>query len=104
MGMPHLDLSQEQIAAFCKRWEIDEFALFGSVLRDDFGPTSDLDVLVTFSPDATWGLLEHYQMEQELMALFDRKVDLFTRRAVETSRNWIRRQEILSTAEVVYAA
>ena len=104
MKVSNLDLAQEKIAEFCKRWRIDEFALFGSVLRHDFGPESDLDVLVTFSPDAHWGLLDHYQMEQELVTMLNRKVDLLTRRAVEKSRNWMRRQEILSTAEVVYAA
>ena len=99
-----LDLPEGQIADFCRRWQIEEFALFGSVLRSDFGPESDLDVMVSFSPDADWGLLDHLRMEQELVALFGRKVDLLTKRAVEQSRNWIRRQEILSTAEVIYAA
>jgi predicted nucleotidyltransferase len=63
-----------------------------------------VDVLVAFSPEANWGLLDHLRMEQELVALLNRKVDLVTKRAVEQSRNWVRRQEILSTAEVIYAA
>jgi len=79
-------------------------ALFGSVLRDDFGPGSDLDVLVTFEPEADWSLLDHLRMEQELAALLGRKIDLLTKRAVEQSHNWMRRQEILNTAEVVYAS
>ena len=98
------DLPQAEISEFCRRWQVSELALFGSVLRDDFGPESDLDVLITFSPDADWGLLDHYQMEQELVTLLGRDVDLLTRRAVEQSRNWLRRREILSTAQVVYAA
>ena len=97
-------LPQAEISEFCGRWHIAELALFGSVLRDDFGPESDLDVLVTFSPGADWGLLDHYQMEQELETLLGRDVDLLTRSAVEQSRNWLRRREILSTAQVVYAA
>ena len=104
MAVLGLDLSQEMIAGFCIKWHINEFALFGSVLRRDFGPDSDVDVLVAFSQEANWGLLDHLRMEQELVTLLNRKVDLVTRRAVEQSRNWIRRQEILSTAEVIYAA
>jgi len=83
-------------------WRILELALFGSVLCADLNRESDLDVLVTFAPDAEWGLLDHVQMEQELEALLGRKVDLLSRRSVERSHNWIRRQEILGTAEVVY--
>ena len=98
------DLPQAAISEFCKRWQISGLALFGSVLRDDFGPESDLDVLITFSPDADWGLLDHYRMQQELERLLGREVDLLTRRSVEQSRNWLRRREILSTAQVVYAA
>jgi predicted nucleotidyltransferase len=104
MAVPQLDLSQVMVADFCIKWQIIEFAIFGSVLRDDFGPDSDLDVLVSFSPEANWGLLDLCQMEQELATLLNRKVDFLTRQAVEQSRNWIRRQEILSTAEVIYAA
>ena len=70
------DFSQAEISEFCRRWQISELALFGSVLRDDFGPESDLDVLITFSPDADWGLLDHYQMQQELERLLGREVDL----------------------------
>jgi predicted nucleotidyltransferase len=92
------------IADFCRRWQIDEFARFCSVLRNDFGPEIDLAVMVSFSPDADWGLLNHLQMEQELVSLLDRKVDLLTRRTVGQSRNWIRRHEILSPAEMIYAA
>ena len=97
-------LAQADISEFCERWQIAELALFGSVLRSDFGPESDLDVLVTFSADANWGLLDHHRMKEELEMLLGREVDLLTRRAVEQSRNWLRRREILSTAQVVYAA
>ena len=100
----NLDLSENTLSEFCTRWRISEFALFGSVLRDDFDAESDLDILVAFAPDADWSLLDHVQMEQELEALLGRKVDLLSRRSVERSRNWLRRREILDTAEVVYAS
>ncbi|MCJ7546572.1 MAG: nucleotidyltransferase family protein [Deltaproteobacteria bacterium] len=99
-----MQMPRDQIAEFCRRWHIKEIALFGSVLRDDFGPESDLDILVSFSAEADWGLLDHLKMEQELTDIFNRKIDLFTKRAVEQSHNRLRRQEILRTAEVVYVA
>lgn len=104
MTKQNIELPENQLVDFCRRWRIGEFALFGSVIRDDFASDSDLDILVQFKPDANWGLLEHSQMEQELENLFGRKIDLFSKRAVERSHNWIRRQEILNTAKVVYAA
>jgi len=97
-------IPREALPEFCRRWSIREVAFFGSVLRDDFSPQSDVDVLVTFSPDADWGLFDHATMQQELSELLGREVDLLTRRAVEHSANWKRRKEILSTAKVVYAA
>lgn len=99
-----LGITEEQITEFCRRWEITELALFGSVLRDDFRPDSDVDVLVTFAPSADWSLLDHVRMEQELAALLGREVNLVSRRAIDRSQNWMRRREILRTAQVVYAA
>jgi len=101
---PHIEIAQEQIREFCQRWRIVEFALFGSVLRDDFGPESDIDVLVTFDPGSAWSLLDTVRMENELRIIFRRDVDLVTRRAVEHSPNWIRRRAILESARSVYAA
>ena len=92
------------IAAFCQKWGIAELALFGSVLRQEFGPESDLDVLVTFAPGVSPGLLDRVRMVEELQNLFHRPVDLVERRAVEESPNYLRRQHILESAEVVYAA
>jgi len=97
-----IDLPKDKIADFCRRWKISEFALFGSVLRDDFRPDSDIDVLVTFASDARWGLFALYEMEQELKKIFGREVDLVSRRGIEASRNYIRRKAILRSAEVVY--
>ena len=91
-----------EIAQFCQRWLIRELALFGSVLRDDFGPDSDVDVLVTFSAEANWGLFDHIQMQQELQAILRRQVDLVSKRALERSRNWMLRNEILNTAETLF--
>ena len=89
---------------FCRRWKVHELSLFGSVLSNTFRPDSDVDVLVTFLPDAEWSLLDHIRMEQELSALFGRQVDLVSKKAVERSENWLRRRAILESAEVVYAA
>jgi predicted nucleotidyltransferase len=99
-----IPLPQDKIADFCRRWKINEFALFGSVLRSDFGPESDLDILVTFTPEADWSLFDHVRMQQELNQLLNRKIDLFSRRAVEQSHNEPRRREILDTAQAIYVA
>jgi len=93
----------EAIAAFCERWDVVELALFGSVLREDFGPESDIDVLVTFCPGGTPGLA-FVSMADELSDMLGRPVDVLTRPSVEGSRNYIRRKAILESAEVIYAA
>lgn len=97
-------ISQAELDQFCRRWAISQLALFGSILREDFGPDSDIDVLVTFAPEAEWGLLDHIQMEMELADLLGRPVDLLSRRAVERSHNPLRRREILESAQVVFDA
>ncbi len=89
---------------FCRKWKVREFALFGSVLRDDFGPESDIDVMVQFDPEAHRKLFDLVMMQDEPQEMFGREVDLLTRRGVEQSRNYIRKKESLSTAEVIYAA
>jgi predicted nucleotidyltransferase len=94
-------LPTDAIMQFCRRWKIRELALFGSVLRADFGPESDVDVLVTFADDAEWGLLTHMQMQQELATILQRPIDLVSKRALEQSPNWVRRGDILSTAQVI---
>ena len=103
-SVKNISLPQDKIVDFCRRWKINELALFGSVLRSDFGPDSDLDVLVTFAPDADWSLFDHVRMQEELNHLLNRKIDLLSRRAVEQSHNEPRRREILNTAQVVYVA
>ena len=99
-----ISLDTERIAEFCRQWEVSELSFFGSVLRSDFHAGSDVDVLVTFAPDAAWSLLDHVQMQEDLSAILDRKVDLVSRRAIEASSNWIRRRAILETTVPVYAA
>jgi predicted nucleotidyltransferase len=98
--MPHIaiDYDKEKLRDFCQRWKVTEFSLFGSVVRDDFGPDSDVDVMVRFADDADWSLFDEVHMEDELVQIFGRDVDLLTRRAVERSRNPVRRESILTNA------
>jgi uncharacterized protein len=98
-----LSLPYEQIAEFCRKWNVSEFALFGSVLRDDFRPDSDVDVLLTWAPDARISLFDYTPMKDELEAIFGRKVDLISKEGIQQSRNWIRKNEILGSARVIYA-
>jgi hypothetical protein len=100
----NVEIPKEQIADFCRKWKIVELSLFGSVLRDDFRPDSDVDVLVSFSHDADWSLLDHMAMEEDLQAIINRKVDLVSRRAIERSDNYIRRKAILDTAQPYYVS
>ncbi|MCD4686603.1 MAG: nucleotidyltransferase domain-containing protein [Anaerolineae bacterium] len=99
-----IDLPMEAIAAFCRKWQLVEFALFGSVLRPDFNPESDIDVLVTYGPDAAQTLDNLLAMADELEALFEREVDLLDRHTVERSRNYLRRRAILGSTRTIYAA
>lgn len=96
---PALRLPRDELAAFCRRWQITELALFGSALRDDFGPDSDVDLLVSFAPDAGHSLFDLVAMEEELEEMLGREVDLVERAGIERSENWIRRRAILSSAE-----
>lgn len=101
--LPNLTVPIEKIQSFCKRWHIVEFALVGSVLRDNFRPDSDINVLVTFDPNFHRGLTETLQMRDEIKILFDRKVDFIVKAAIERSENWLRRKNILESARVIYA-
>ena len=98
-----LGITPEELADFCQRWGIVELALFGSILREDFDLDSDVDVLVIFRPDHSWGL-EFIQMRDELAALFQRPVDLLTRQSILHSHNLLRRETILNSARAIYAA
>jgi predicted nucleotidyltransferase len=96
-----IPIDRERVAEFCARWRILEFSLFGSVLREDFRPDSDVDVLVTFDPDARWSLFDLVDMQEELKAFFGREVDLVE---AEGLRNPFRRRSILRSKEVIHAA
>ena len=100
----NFDLPVGQIKTLCQRWQISEFALFGSVLRDDFGPTSDIDVLLTFAPQARQGLLTLAQIQHELADLLGREVDILTKASIQQSHNQARRHHILNSAQVFYVA
>ena len=93
---------RKDLIRFCQRWQIHEFALFGSALRADFKPESDVDVLVSFKETANWGLFDHVQMRLDLEAIFNRKVDLVTRRALEQTQNSLLRERILKTAQIIF--
>ncbi|MCE5323140.1 nucleotidyltransferase family protein [bacterium] len=101
---PRISFDMVKIVAFCQKWRISEFALFGSVLRDDFGPESDVDVLVKFFPDSHTSLFDLVDMEQELAEIVGRKVDIVCREGIEKSSNPLRKRAILDSAEVMYAA
>ena len=100
----NIHISQSQIDRFCHRWQVSELALFGSVVREDFGPDSDVDVLVQFQSQARHTLLDMARMEAELRQIFGRDVDLVERSAIEQSRNHFRHKAVLQSAESIHAA
>ena len=101
---PHItDTALGAIRTFCHAWGIIEFALFGSVLRDDFRPDSDIDVLVQFREDVRYSLFDLVQMGDQLEQILGRSVDLLDRKAIEQSANYLRRTSILCSSKVMYA-
>lgn len=96
-----LEVPDEVIRSFCRKWKIAELALFGSVLRGDFRPDSDIDVLATFAADAEWSVFDHARMREELSTLLGREADVVEATGL---RNPFRRHEILATRRVIYAA
>ncbi|MBN2147337.1 MAG: nucleotidyltransferase family protein [Anaerolineales bacterium] len=101
MHQPKIPISDNILAEFCQRWKVSELALFGSILSDDFRPDSDVDILVSFTPDSRWGLYDLVEMKEELEIIFGRPVDLVER---EGLRNPFRRRSILSSMQVVYGS
>ena len=99
-----LTILKDKIEAFCRRNHICSFGLFGSALREDFGDGSDIDVLVEFEQEYRPGFSELIEMQEELGGIFNRKVDLVERQAVEKSKNYIRKRHILDSVESVYVA
>lgn len=100
MTRSRIDIPREQIRDFCRKWKVVEFSLFGSVLRDDFRPDSDIDVLLSFAESANWSLYDILDMKDELKAVFGREVDLVEKEAI---RNPYRRRMMLAEHEVLYA-
>ncbi|HEY3295437.1 MAG TPA: nucleotidyltransferase domain-containing protein [bacterium] len=101
---PRIPIDKEKIAAFCQKWKIVEFSLFGSVLTEDFRPDSDVDVMVKFSDDAPWTIFDMVDLENELAQIVGRDVDVVTRPALERSKNYILRRNILSNLRTYYGA
>jgi len=101
MAQPRIDIPMERVRAFCTKWKVVEFSLFGSVLRDDFRPDSDIDVLLSFEEKSAWSLYDLVEMKDELKMIFGREVDLIEKEAI---RNPYRRRAMLAEHEVLYAA
>ncbi|MBS3909087.1 MAG: nucleotidyltransferase domain-containing protein [Actinobacteria bacterium] len=99
-----IKIPYKKVAEFCRKWNIQELALFGSVLREDFRPDSDVDVMVSFTQEAKYSLFDLVRMQGELEEIFEREVDLVEKKAVEQSENYIRRKHILDSTEVLYVA
>jgi predicted nucleotidyltransferase len=99
-----LGITPAQLSDFCKRWQVAELSFFGSVVRADFTASSDVDVLVAYLPTAKRGLFEKIRMKEDLETLLHRNVNLVSKKAIEQSRNWLRRSNILTAAEVFYVA
>jgi predicted nucleotidyltransferase len=102
----NIELPQKEIANFCRRWGIVRLELFGSALRDDFRPDSDIDFLYTAGPgfrkDRAYGPWLSNDMADELSVLLGRRVDLIERDKMERHRNWIRREHVLRSALPIY--
>jgi hypothetical protein len=99
-----LGISPQIIVEFCRRWKISRLAVFGSAVRGNLRAGSDIDLLATFASDADWSMFDHYRMEDELVKLLGREVDLVSKEAIEESANPIFRREILGSAKEIYAA
>lgn len=99
-----LGITPLQLTDFCQRWQVAELSLFGSVLREDFSPDSDIDMLISYTPGAGKGLLARVRIKDELQMLCGREIDVMTKQSIEQSRNEMRRQEILGSAQIIYVA
>lgn len=105
MSFKYVDLSKGDIKELCRKYGVEELAVFGSVLRDDFRPDSDVDFLVVFKDDdyGPW-MVKLTGLEEDLSGLLGRKVDLVSKRAIQQSENYIRKRHILDSAKVIYVA
>uniref|UniRef100_B8HLU7 DNA polymerase beta domain protein region n=1 Tax=Cyanothece sp. (strain PCC 7425 / ATCC 29141) TaxID=395961 RepID=B8HLU7_CYAP4 len=97
-----LGLSSQDVATFCQQWGIIKMALFGSILRNDFRADSDIDLMITFAPNARQGLLTLAKIKHELESRLNRSIDLVPEASIQMSDNWLRQREILSSAQTIY--
>jgi predicted nucleotidyltransferase len=98
-----IEISLHKVRDFCLKWKIKEFALFGSILRDDFNPIeSDIDILVSFINGNNISLFDMIEMKEELENLYQRKVDIVNKESIEKSKNPYRKKEILENFKVIY--
>jgi len=104
MSTIKFSIPKAKLAEFCRRWNISELALFGSALREDFRSDSDVDILVSFALPTRITLFDMAQMQAELKDIFKRDVDLVSKRGLERSRNYLRRKQILDSAQVIHVA
>jgi len=100
----NIRVPSEEIKRLCTKWNIKDLSVFGSVLREDFSDQSDIDILLTFDDDASYGFFELSEIQEEFVLLFKRKVDVVTRNGVESSRNNLRKKAILNSARTLYAS
>ena len=103
MRINSLQISDDKIRLFCQRWKVSELAIFGSALHEDYPSGSDVDLLITFKPEAQWGLFDLVNMETELRTIFGREIDLVEKKAVANSENYIRRKGILDGAQIIFS-
>lgn len=101
---PRIPIDREKIAEFCQKHGIIEFSLFGSVLRDDFGPDSDVDVMISLSPQTRFGLIKYGRLIYDLRQLIGRDVDVVLRKEIEASSNRFRKRDVLSNHRTIYVA
>ncbi len=97
-----LKLSEIEITRICKQWNITKLSLFGSILREDFNQDSDIDILIQFAPYARQGLLTLAKLKHYLEDMTQRSVDIVVQESIENSENWIRKEQILNTAQIIY--
>lgn len=100
----NIDVYKKEIDTFCHKWNVKELSVFGSALREDFNPDSDVDVLIDFAPNHGRSLFDLVAMKDELEIIFRREIDLVTMKGIERSRNEIRKKEILNSYQVIYAS
>ena len=104
MTLINLGVEPEIIADFCQKWKISKLSAFGSIVREELQPESDIDLLVTFSDNADWTMFDHFNMEEELSQILGREVDLVNIKALEENQNPIYQKEIMNSARQIYAA